>query len=496
MTSFAKRAFHGTVLVILLGLLSNVLAYVLRLVLARNLPQEDFGLFYAVVAVVGLLYIITHLGLNDALTRHISASRVHDNYPSIKEAMVWVLAIQIAVSLIVVAVIAVMAQWLQDHYFHHAQAALVLVVHASGMILLPFETLFLSLFQGYQRMPLYGSVNVLRMACVVLCTLLFLHLGFGVVSPALGYLSWYLVAILVYAPIALRSVMPDFFLIPYHLTAKLAKDLFSFGLPIIFSSVAGVVISSTDTIMLTAFGKSLNDVAVYNVAMPTASILWFFSAGFAIVLFPITSELWERRYHDHLKDGIELVYRYAFIFITPAALALATFPDIVLTTLFGKVFESGAQVLQVLGLGGILFMFGRINEAFFSGMGVPHLNSRIVWTGAIVNILFNALLIPRMGMLGAAIGTVISFGAIFVMGIYYMKQQMEFQVPWLGWLKIALAGMVFVLVLSWIKEVLPFPVWPKIIVGTLVSCVAYLLVLVAIKAVSIGEFKSQLKRVW
>ena len=496
MTSFAKRAFHGAVLVILLGIVSNVLAYGLRLILARSLPQEDFGLFYAVVAVVGLLYIVTHLGLNDALTRHIATSRVRENLSSIKEGILLVLGIEIAIAVLVVGAVALLAPWLQDHYFHHAGAALVLIIHAGGMILLPFETLFISIFQGFQRMSLLGSVNVLRMAFVVLFSFIFLKMGLGVLSPALGYLTWYGVAIIVYTPVVLKKVIPGFFAIPYELTSKLSKDLLAFGLPVIFSSVAGVVISSTDTIMLTGLRKSLQEVAVYNVAMPTASILWFFSAGLAIVLFPITSELWERKYHDHLTEGIELVYRYSFMVMVPASLALAVFPEIVLSTLFGQGYESGAPVLQVLALGGILFMFGRINEAFFSGMGVPKKNSRIVWTGALVNIVFNAFLIPQFGMMGAAIGTVISFGAIFAMGTYYIRKQVQFNVPWMSWGKTVTASMVFVAVLWLLKSALNFPVWPRIILSTILAFMAYVGVLFLLRAVTIHEIKMQVQRVW
>lgn len=496
MTSFAKRAFHGTVLVIMLGMVSNVLAYVLRLVLARWLSQEDFGLFYAIVAVVGLLYIVTHLGLNDALTRHISASRVRNDQSSIKEGIVWVLLIQIIIAIIVVSIIAVISKWMGGHYFNHPKAAIVFVIHSLGMVLLPFETVFLSIFQGYQRMLWYSSVNVLRMTSVVLFTVLYLYSGLGVLAPALGYLSWYVIAIAVYAPVMLKSVIPDFFVTPYRLTSGLVKELFAFGLPVTFSSFAAVIISYTDTIMLTGIRKSLQEVAIYNVALPTASVLWFFAAGLGIVLFPITSELWERKYHDHLKDGIELVYRYSFMAILPLALSVAVFPDVVLRTLFGAGFESGAMPLQILGLGGILFMFGRINEAFFSGMNMPRVNSRIVWFGAVVNVIGNGALIPSFGMVGAAIGTVFSFASIFAMGLFYIRKHIQFKTPWISWCKTGFAGVIFVILLDWLKDAIPLPFWPKIISGTLLAFVAYTIVLLLTKALTIDELKSQIKRVW
>lgn len=494
MTSFARRAFHGAVAVILLGMAANFLAYVLRLILARSLPKEDFGLFYAVVALVGLLYIATHLGLNDALTRFISAARVKDDLPSIKSAVYAVMLIQMSLAVVVVGVIAVLAQWISGSYFNHPSAALVLLVQSSGMLLLPFETLFLSIFQGYQEMGWYGSVNLARMASVVVFTVIFLWLGLGVVSPALAYLSWYFVAIAVYTPVVFRRLLPGFFDADYRITKDLVRGLFAFGLPVIFSSVAGVVVAYTDTLSLTWL-RSLEEVAVYNVALPTASVLWFFSAGLAIVLFPITSELWERRYHEHLKDGIELVYRYAFMLIAPLALALSVFPEVVIATLFGPGFESGAPILRLLSIGAILFTFGRVNEAFFSGLGVPKVNFRIVCAGAIVNLALNLALVPRFGMMGAAIATVACFGVIFGMGLINLKGRIDFRIPWMGWLKIAVSGAVFMAVLSWLKAVLPLPIWPRIIVGTLLSFGVYVICLLALRALTLNEVRTQLSRV-
>ncbi|MEK6960533.1 MAG: flippase [Nanoarchaeota archaeon] len=495
MTSFAKRAFHGAIAVIILGMVSNFLAYVLRLVLARSLPKEDFGLFYSVVALVGLLYILTHLGLNDALSRHISASRVKGDISSIKAAIYSVMGIQLILAIIVVAIIATISPWLSKNYFHHAGAALVLIIQSSGMILLPFETLYLSVFQGYQEMGWYGSVNLIRMASVVIFSIVYLWLGLGVLSPALAYLSWYFIAILIYSQVVFRRLLPGFFRADYVISRDLVTGLFAFGLPVIFSSFAGVIVSYTDTIMLTWLRGSLEEVAIYNVALPTASILWFFSAGLAIVLFPITSELWERKYHDHLREGIELVYRYAFMLITPLALALSVFPETVIVTLFGPGFEAGAPVLRLLSIGAILFTFGRVNEAFFSGMGEPKTNFRIICAGAIANLLLNIAFVPKFGMMGAASATVISFGVIFGMGLYSIRKRIDFHVPWSGWARIAVSGAVFLSVLTWFKNVLPLPVWPKIIIGTLMAFAIYVAVLLVLRAVTIKEIKTQLSRV-
>ena len=53
---------------------------------------------------------------------------------------------------------------------------------------------------------------------------------------------------------------------------------------------------------------------------------------------------------------------------------------------------------------------------------------------ALINILFNSILIPRLGMLGAAIGTLIAYIALFTVHLliakYYIKETFVFPVKY------------------------------------------------------------------
>ena len=49
--------------------LANLFGYLLRILLARNLTVAEYGLVYAVMALFGLVSILVHWGLGEALTR-------------------------------------------------------------------------------------------------------------------------------------------------------------------------------------------------------------------------------------------------------------------------------------------------------------------------------------------------------------------------------------------------------------------------------------------
>ena len=75
MSSYTKIAFRGVVVVSSISLIAGFLGYIARVLLARNLTVEEFGLFYAVFAFLGLIGTYRSLGFDKA---KLSYSRKRD----------------------------------------------------------------------------------------------------------------------------------------------------------------------------------------------------------------------------------------------------------------------------------------------------------------------------------------------------------------------------------------------------------------------------------
>src|SRR3972149_5320910 len=65
--SYIRRVAKGTAVVFVMMLATGVLGYLFRLLLAKNLSIEDFGLFFAVFAFVNLFYGFKSFGLGAAV---------------------------------------------------------------------------------------------------------------------------------------------------------------------------------------------------------------------------------------------------------------------------------------------------------------------------------------------------------------------------------------------------------------------------------------------
>ncbi len=493
-TDYTKKAVHGAIVVFVMSILASGFGYILRLMLAKNLIPSEFGLVYAVIACFGLIYIFQHLGLNEALTWFIATHRLREQYSRIKSAIVFVVCFQTFTAIILGLVLIVSADWFAVHYFGNSLAANLVLIHAILLVLLPFETVFQSIFQGFHFMHLYSGVNLVRVLVTLVATYGFLSVGFGVLSVFYGYLVAALVPFVVWFPLFLRRIMPQYSNLAYTVDKKLVSDLFSFGVPVIFTSVAGIVMTYTDTIMLTGY-RSLEEVGLYNAAVPTASLLWVIASSLTIVTFPITTELWEKKQHAQLRAGIELLYKYAIIFIIPFALTLYIYPDLILRTLFGEAYMPAAVVLQVLSFGAVLYTIGKVNDAIFLGIGKPRISSRIAITGAVFNIVGNAVLIPSYGMFGAAISTVAGFLVMLISGLYSIRGVVLFRIPWQEWFSTLVSAGFFLGVVEYTKTLFDLPVLLEAVLCLVLGFAAYLIGLILLRAVSIAEVRSILARI-
>ena len=69
--SYTKLAVKGAIITLVISLVAAFMGYIVRLILARHLSVEDFGLFYAVFAFLGMIALFKSLGFDKCLGKFI-----------------------------------------------------------------------------------------------------------------------------------------------------------------------------------------------------------------------------------------------------------------------------------------------------------------------------------------------------------------------------------------------------------------------------------------
>lgn len=494
MKNYTKHAIKGTVVVFVISLLAAILGYVVRVVLARNLSLEDFGLFYAVFAFLALLGIFKSLGFDKALIKFIPEFYHQKNNNLIKSSIIYVTAIQFITNSIIIIAVYLLSSYLSINFFHTNKADIVLKLMAIAFFIDSFVNTLKFSFQGFQKMTLFAGIDVVRMLLIIIIIFIGLKLNYGLLSPVVAYVFTPAILLLVFGWLLLYKIFPDFNQAKFIINKNLMKKISKYSIFVMVSGTAAIILGYTDTIVLTYFA-GVHQVGLYNAALPTAKILIYLPTAIGSILLPLASELWIKRKYEILKAGMQSLYKYAFIVTIPLAFAILSFANLILLVLFGKNYVLAAFSMQILSIGMVFMTMHIINVNFFLGIGKPEIQSKILYTAAIFNLIIDLILIPKLGIIGAALTTTLSFFIMMVLGLINVRRFIVIKFPAWVWAKTLLAGVGFTFAVYLLKKLIFFNVWLETAIVLAISGLIYIALLFLLKIVNAGEIKDLYNRV-
>ena len=494
MTNYTKYAVKGASTVFIISILAAFLGYFVRVILARNLTMEDFGLFYAVFAFLGLFGIFKSLGFDKALAKFIPEFIHKKEKYYIKSSIIYVASIQLVTNLIIITVIYLLSDFLAVHFFKNSQAGIVLRLMAISFFIDSFVLALKFAFQGFKKMICFSGIDFIRMLLITGVILIGFKLNYGIFSPLIAYIVVPAFLIIVFGWILVGNIFPEFFKSKFTLNKTLLKRISKYSIFVLATTVGGVILGYTDTIVLTYF-VGLTNVALYSVALPTSKIFLYFPRAIGAILLPLTSEFWVKRKKKLLRAGIESLYKYSMIIIVPAVLIMFSFTELLITVFFGKPYILASNALKILSIGMLFTALYGININFFAGIGKPQINSKIVYTAAIFNLITNLILIPILGIIGAAITTTLSYFIMMVMGLVNIRKFIKMKFPIPIWIKTLIAGIIFVFIIWILKKIIFINVWLETAIVLIISGTLYIALLFLLKIVNIAELKDLYKRI-
>ncbi|RZK43734.1 MAG: flippase [Pedobacter sp.] len=196
---------------------------------------------------------------------------------------------------------------------------------------------------------------------------------------------------------------------------SLATRLLKLSWPLIVSGIMVSIYMRIDTIMLKEILKDAGTEAAgaYATVVMYSEALNFVPVAIVSSLFPAILNARRDdpiRYQKRLQNLFDLMVWLSVLFAIFISLASPLIYSILQPS-----FADAAPVLAIHVWGSIFVFLGVASSQFLIAEGYIKLTFIRTGLGAIVNILLNFILIPRMGMMGTAIATVIAyFSATFL----------------------------------------------------------------------------------
>ena len=186
------------------------------------------------------------------------------------------------------------------------------------------------------------------------------------------------------------------------------KTFLGYSIPQIPSFVMLWIIQRSDRYFITHF-LGLTQDGIYSSSITLAGIATLFYFPISFVLFPLISRFWKEQRFGDVKIYFVYSLRFFLTLAIPGLVGITVLSQPLLKLLTPEQFLAGKELVLVLTLGFILFGIYQINSTLILLDKRAKLLPIIVTIGAAANIVINIVFIPRIGIIGAAVSSCVSF---------------------------------------------------------------------------------------
>lgn len=283
-----------------------------------------------------------------------------------------------------------------------------------GMLALPLSLLstnLSSVLLGLRRIMTLNVLSVLRAALAVpLVFLLVVWLEKGVVGAILASLATN-IFILAGTAKCLQSEGVTFW---PRWNLRVIRSTLSYGLKGHVGSLLQFFNYRLDMLIVNAFIGPAG-VGIYGASVILAELLWQLPNSVGFVIFPKAAGT----DHEAMNRFTPRVFWIVLAISSLGAIVLAIFGKLVIRIILSDAFLAAYVPLLALLPGVVLLGAGKVLTNDMAGRGYPHYNSIVAGIALVITVVLDLLLIPKMGIVGAALASTVAYSATFVMSVLF-----------------------------------------------------------------------------
>ena len=423
-----KRAKLNAVFAFAIRVASAGLAYLSQIILARWMGSFEYGIFAYVWVCLLMLGGLSTLGLNTAVIRFIPEYTEKADFARLRGIIFQSRFITLIISTSLMVLSLALIVFFKDHLHNYLYLPALLV-----LICLPayaLTDLHDSMARGYSWMNLALIPPFLLRPLLILAVMAILYLA-GSPMTAVTAITAAVIATWVTSLIQILMLEPRLQRgVPKGEKTRETKLWLAVAFPILLMESFVLFLQNTDILVLNAYHPP-QDVAIYYAALKTINLITFVHFAVSNAVANRFSAYEARGDREKLGEMMRQSVKWTFWPSLAAALLLLAVGKPLLW-LFGPEFTSAYPVMFILAAGLVIkAMFGPA-EFLLNMLGEQKLCALVLFATAMLNILFNLLLIPAFGLIGAASATALSLILAALMFFLAIKIRLKLNIFVLG----------------------------------------------------------------
>ncbi len=442
-------------------------------ILTKTLPIADYGAWALIMVTINLLPTLVTLGLPNSLIRFGAPAK--DKH-AIREIFYSTGFIVLAVSSIVSGLFLLFAPQIAASLFgNNLTIALLLIPNILIACLIYFVTQY---FVTFQQIKLYSFVLIFNAYLNTALIAYFVLSGRGLGGAVVALLIQQLVSFAIMMGLIVAQIgfaVPKFTDVRQHL---------AYGVPLLPGALSSWVATSSDRYLILFF-LGAAAVGYYSPGYTAGTMIAMIAAPLPLLL-PVLAKHYDENNLADVRTIVTYASKYYAGIALPCVFALSVLSKpilLVLTT--QQIAANGYSVTPFVAAGTALI------GAYTVFVMVLQLEKKTavigtIWTlAAVLNFGLNLVLIPYLGLIGAALTTFLAFLLAFVLTTVYALKYFKFDLNG-GFIvkSFCASGIMALFLLLWNPSGLV-----SILVSIAIAAVIYLSIVLALRGVTVQEFK-------
>lgn len=520
MAAKSKSIVTGMTVLGLAGIICKLVGVLFSIPLTWLIGADGLGVFQAVFPTYNLLLTVSSAGIPVAVSRMVSHALAKDDPRNAKRVFrvaLWLLtALGCLCTLLMLAGSGMLAQRVSQ-----PESQLGFQVIAPCVAIVCILSAFRGFMQGQQNMAPTAISQLIEQVGKVFISLPLAYFGarISIAHGAAGALMGITIVealALVYMVILYFRRRGDFDALPQlseeqpQSAGSLAMRLMTISVPITIGACIVPLSQFIDSAMLidrmVASGMTMvqarpvyglfTGLVIRLINIPTALAL-----AVSMSLVPAISSARALEDYEGINRQSDLGMRFAFLIGLPCSIGMSLLSKPIVAffyeeTLTAEHLQIASELLSVSSLTVLLFTVVQATTSILQGLHKQRIPMYTLLAGVICKVALNYILvgIPGIGIHGAPISSIVCYTVSMLPNIYYVLKHGKVKLNWMGWIvRPGIATAAMGVVVWGLRELLPmnrFLTLFEIAVGVAV----YVVVALAVKAVSLNDFRSLKRR--
>lgn len=386
------------------GSITRIIGFLRQFITIRMLSPYEYGMIMLGLTCLTIGSYLSYLGMEQGAQRYIAYHHARNELSDVRGA-IFSSARIVGVVASLITIITISLSGPLSSLFSKPDLKEIIVMYG---IMIPFSVgtgMIVAYLLGFGRPDVVVRIKdiyfgIFSVTFLYIALLVDRNMYSALVSLTISYILLFIISLRAYKKYISRQLKEE-------VPKKLGKPLVLFSLPLYFTVITSLIMGNIDTLMIGYFMPAEN-VGYYNAAFLLMQLIPIFLNPLGIIFMPIATSLIAKGDDRHIKDLYRVVTKWLFIFTLPLFLTFFLFSSSVLNVFFGKPYSLASVALMVLCASEFIHTFLGPNNHALIAYGKTKVLMISSITATLVNILLNTILIPRMGINGAAIATGIS----------------------------------------------------------------------------------------